>query len=89
MEIYNSDSEPLSLKGWQIIRYTNESQTASSSTDLSGYIINGEGTLLLSPNPSVFEEIYGFLPDVDAGTNSPADSNGDDNLVRWIPLERL
>ncbi|WP_229702401.1 DUF5689 domain-containing protein [Maribacter cobaltidurans] len=86
VEIYNAAPEPLSLKGWQIHRYTNESQTVSSSTDLSGYTINGQSTLILSPNPDVFEQVFGFLPDVDAATNSPADSNGDDNLVLVDPF---
>ena len=86
VEIYNSSSEPLSLKGWRILRYTNDSETVSSSTDLTGHVIDGESTLLISPNPLVFEQVYGFLPDVDAGTNSPADSNGDDNLVLVDPF---
>lgn len=86
VEIYNSSTEPLSLKGWRILRYTNDSETVSSSTDLTGHVIDGESTLLISPNPLVFEQVYGFLPDVDAGTNSPADSNGDDNLVLVDPF---
>ncbi|RRQ50852.1 lamin tail domain-containing protein [Maribacter algicola] len=86
LELYNSALEPLSLKGWQILRYTNDSETVSATTDLSEYTINGESTLLISPNPSVFEQVYGFLPDMDAGTNSPADSNGDDNLVLMDPF---
>lgn len=86
VEIYNSDTAPLSLKGWQILRYTNDSETVSSSTELTGHVIDGESTLLISPNPLVFEQVYGFLPDVDAGTNSPADSNGDDNLVLVDPF---
>ncbi len=89
VEIYNASPEPLSLKGWQVLRYTNESQKVSSSTDLSGYIVNGESTFILSPNPDVFEQVYGFLPDVDAGTNSPADSNGDDNLVLVDPFGKV
>lgn len=86
VEIYNAALAPLSLKGWQILRYTNDSETVSSSINLSEYTIDGESTLLLSPNPLVFEQVYGFLPDVDAGTNSPADSNGDDNLVLLDPF---
>ncbi|PIB38398.1 nuclease [Maribacter sp. 4G9] len=89
VEIYNSSTESLSLKGWQILRYTNDSETVSSSTDLSGYVIDGESTLLLSPNPLVFEQVYGFPPNVDAGTNSPADSNGDDNLVLVDPFGKI
>lgn len=86
VEIYNSAIEPLSLKGWQILRYTNDRETVSSSVDLTGLVISGESTLVVSPNPLVFEQVYGFLPDVDAGTNSPADSNGDDNLVLVDPF---
>lgn len=86
VEIYNSDTAALSLKGWQIRRYTNDSDVVSSSTDLSEYTIEAGSTLLLSSNPTVFEQTYGFLPDVDAGTNSPADSNGDDNLILVDPF---
>src|SRR5690606_12761429 len=35
VELYNSDSEPLSLKGWTLRRYTNANTEVSSTIDLS------------------------------------------------------
>lgn len=86
VELYNAASEPLSLNGWRIERYTNASSEVSSSLDLSNFSIDAESTLVISPNATEFETVYGFLPDVAVGTNSPADSNGDDNLQLVDPF---
>ncbi|WP_422857980.1 DUF5689 domain-containing protein [Flagellimonas sp. S174] len=80
VELYNSSTEPLDLNLWSLRRYTNDNTEVSSTIDLSGVIIDGESTLVISPNPSEFELVYGFPPDIGVSTNSPADSNGDDNL---------
>lgn len=86
VELYNADNESLSLKGWQLQRYTNANTELSSSIDLSDITIQAESTLVISPNATEFELIYGFAPDVSVGGNSPADSNGDDNLVLIDPF---
>ena len=86
LELYNSASEPLSLKGWTLRRYTNANTMISSVLDLTGYTIDAESTLVVSPNATEFVTVYGFAPDVAAGTNSPADSNGDDNLELVDPF---
>ncbi len=86
VELYNSANEPLSLNGWRIVRYTNASSEISSSLDLSDFSIDAESTLVISPNAVEFENVYGFAPDVAVGTNSPADSNGDDNLQLVDPF---
>ena len=86
IELYNSSDEPLSLKGWSLVRYTNANITVSSSIDLSDYTIDGKGLLVISPNASAFENVYGFSPDISVGTNSPADSNGDDNIALLDPF---
>ncbi|MGS0525996.1 hypothetical protein ACU8V7_13305 [Zobellia nedashkovskayae] len=80
MELYNSSGEDISLKGWKLKRYTNANTEVSSEIDLSGLTINANGFLVISPNADEFETVYGFAPDLGVGTNSPADSNGDDNL---------
>ena len=80
VEFYNSASEPLDLKGWSLRRYTNANTEISSELDLSGHIIGAGKTLVVSPNASEFMAVYGFEPDIVTGKNSPADSNGDDNL---------
>ncbi|MEM9144485.1 MAG: DUF5689 domain-containing protein [Bacteroidota bacterium] len=86
VELYNTASLPLSLKGWTLRRYTNDNTAVSSTIDLSGLVIGVESTLLISPNAGEFESVYGFSPDLAVGTNSPADSNGDDNLELIDPF---
>ncbi len=86
VELYNSGTDQLSLNGWKLLRYTNASTEISSELDLSNYSINAESTLVISSNAAEFEIVYGFPPDVAAGSNSPADSNGDDNLQLVDPF---
>ena len=86
VELYNASTEPLDLRGWTIRRYTNANTEISSTTDLSGLSITAESTLVISPNTEEFELAYGFAPDLGVSTNSPADSNGDDNLELVDPF---
>ncbi len=86
VELYNSAKEPLPLKGWTLHRYTNANTEISSSIDLSGFTIGGGSTFVISPNAMEFEVVYGFAPDLAVGKNSPADSNGDDNLELVDPF---
>lgn len=86
VELYNSASEPLSFKGWTLRRYTNANTEVSSTIDLSGFLIDAESTFIISPNAAEFENVYGFAPDLAVGTNTPADSNGDDNLELVDPF---
>ncbi|WP_421813684.1 lamin tail domain-containing protein [Flagellimonas sp.] len=86
VELYNSASEPLDLNLWTLRRYTNANTELSSTIDLSGLIIGPESTLIISPNAEEFELVYGFAPDLGVSTNSPADSNGDDNLELVDPF---
>lgn len=86
IELYNSSNESFSLKGWMLVRYTNANSTVSSTIDLSDFIIEGKGLLTISPNGAEFEDVYGVVPDVLVGTNSPADSNGDDTIVLLDPF---
>lgn len=86
VELYNSAKEPLDLKGWTLRRYTNANTEISSTTDLSDFTIGAESTFVISPNATEFETVYGFAPDLAVGKNSPADSNGDDNLELVDPF---
>lgn len=86
VEIYNSGDTSISLSGWTLLRYTNAGSEVSSTLDLSGYEIVAQSTLVISPNETEFESVYGFAPDISTGTNSPADSNGDDNLQLVDPF---
>lgn len=86
VELYNSASEPLDLNKWILRRYTNDKTEISSTVDLSGFVIDAKSTLVISPNTAEFELVYGFPPDIGVSTNSPADSNGDDNLELVDPF---
>lgn len=86
IELYNSGSESISLDGWALHRYTNDKTDVSSTIDFNGQVIESGGTLVISPSTEVFINIYGFPPDLAVGTNSPADSNGDDNLELVDPF---
>ncbi len=86
IELYNAGIDQLQLDGWFLLRYTNANVSSGSEIDLSGIIIDSYSTLVFSPNAMEFENIYGFPPDFELGNNSPADSNGDDNLVLIDPF---
>lgn len=89
LELYNSSDTPVSLNGWMLRRYTNDNLTVGATVDLSNQIIEAQGTLVLSPNAAAFEAVYGFLPDMEVGRNSPADSNGDDTIELVGPLGQV
>ncbi|WP_420603769.1 DUF5689 domain-containing protein [Flagellimonas sp.] len=86
VELYNAASQPLDFNKWVLNRFTNDKTEISSSIDLSGFIIEAQSTLVISPNAEEFELVYGFPPDLGVSTNSPADSNGDDNLELVDPF---
>jgi hypothetical protein len=86
IELYNAGNNQIQLDGWLLLRYTNDNVISGSEINLSGIIIDSNSTLVFSPNAMEFETIYGFPPDFESGTNSPADSNGDDNLVLIDPF---
>lgn len=89
IEIYNSSDKIVSLKGWSLVRYTNANTDVSSTIDLTTYSIEGKEMVVISPNATEFENVYGFPPTISAGTNSPADSNGDDNIAIIDPFGSL
>lgn len=84
IELYNTGS-PLILDGWEIWRYTNAKLDPSSKFPLKG-VLPSNKTLLITSNASEFKKVYGIEADFEAGKNSVADSNGDDNLVLIDPF---
>lgn len=86
IELYYAGEQPLSLNKWAVQRYTNASTEVSSIVDLSAIVMAPNTFLIIAKNASEFERIYGFSPDIDARSNSPADSNGDDNLFLIDPF---
>ena len=89
IELYNSSDVEVSLKGWSVKRYTNDNSISNSTFDLTGSTIGPRETLVIASNDSVFQSVYNLLPDLIGGTNSVADSNGDDNLVLLNPFESV
>ena len=86
VELYNADNNPLDLNGWKLQRYTNANTDISAEIDLSGIIIESESTLVIASNAQEFENVYGFVPDMEASGNGPANSNGDDTIVLVDPF---
>lgn len=78
IEIYNGDKKPIDLTAWTINRYTNDSNTVSSSIDLTGNILDIGQAFVIAVDTAEFEVVYGFAPDMDGTSNGPAGSNGDD-----------
>ncbi|WP_317198347.1 DUF5689 domain-containing protein [Aurantibacter crassamenti] len=89
VELYNSNSKTISLNGWHLNRFTNENLEIGSTIDLSNYEILAESTLVIAANEEEFINVYGFIPDMVAGNNSPADSNGDDNFQMVDPFGKV
>ncbi|MEN1784152.1 MAG: DUF5689 domain-containing protein, partial [Bacteroidota bacterium] len=86
VELYNAGNTPIDLNKWSIRRYTNDNTDVSATIDLSGLHINSHSALVIASDPVEFEQVYGFTPHSSAGKNSPADSNGDDNLELVDPF---
>lgn len=86
VELYNSDTNALSLKGWRLNRYTDANVLVVNSLDLSDYTLEAQGTLVIAANISVFEAVYGFAPDLVGGANSAANSDGNDKMVLVDPF---
>jgi hypothetical protein len=89
IELYYAGADSISLNGWTLRRYTNENTTIGSTVDLSAFTLNAGQSLVIASNAIEFQSVYGFLPDLEAGSNSPADSNGDDTIVLADPFDTV
>ncbi len=89
IELYYAGADSISLNGWTLRRYTNENTTIGSTVDLSAFTLNTGQSLVIASNAMEFQSVYGFLPDLEAGSNSPADSNGDDTIVLADPFDTV
>lgn len=82
VRISNSSGAPVSLNGWQLVRYTNGSTEASSFLDLSALeSLETEQCVYVAKDGVAFQTAYGFAPDMEGGAGGPVDSNGDDQIV--------
>jgi endonuclease/exonuclease/phosphatase family metal-dependent hydrolase len=75
LELHNPGSAPLALEPYQLWRYDDGQTNASIAIQLSG-ILSAGGTLVLAEDATLFQTVYGTLPDF----ASPA-INGDGNDV--------
>ena len=89
IEIYNADSKPIDLTAWTLNRYTNDSQTVSSSIDLTGITLEVGQAFVIAVDATEFETVYGFAPDMDGTSTGPAGSNGDDTITLVDPNSTL
>ncbi|WP_170146702.1 DUF5689 domain-containing protein [Maribacter vaceletii] len=89
VELYNASDSTLVLNKWTLQRYTNGNIEVSSEVNLSGLEVAPQSTIVIAPSADNFNSIYGFLPNLEVGINSPADSNGDDNLILVDPFGKI
>ncbi|MEN8798170.1 MAG: DUF5689 domain-containing protein [Flavobacteriaceae bacterium] len=89
VELYNSGPEDIPLNSWTLRRYTNGNTEIGSSVLFTGQVIESNKTFVIAADSSGFEHMYGFKPDLVAGSNSAADSNGDDNLELADPFNNI
>jgi hypothetical protein len=89
VELQFTGAETLSLNGWHLDRYTNDNPVRGAYITLSDFTLKPGEFLIIASDLSAFEETYGFTPNLEGGLNSPADSNGDDNLVLVDPFGKI
>jgi hypothetical protein len=89
IELFNAENKRLSLAGWSLQRYTNDAQEVSHRIDLSGIYASPRSTLVIAANAEGFEALFGFQPDLVAGSNSAANSNGDDTIALVNPSGQI
>jgi len=89
IELHYAGADSIPLNGWTLRRYTNENTTIGATIDLSAFTLNTGQSLVIASNATEFQAVYGFLPDLEAGSNSPADSNGDDTIVLADPFDTV
>lgn len=89
VELFNSGANTISLKNWNLSRYTNANTETSSSINLSENDLEPGATLVIASNGGEFENTYGFSADIIGGTGSAADSNGDDTIVLIDPFGEI
>ncbi|WP_219009557.1 T9SS type A sorting domain-containing protein [Aquimarina litoralis] len=83
VEIYNISSSDVDLTDWELRRWTNGNMDPQNSgIDLTpiGTLAAGEFAVIAA-NGTEFQTVFGFAPDISAGTGGAADSNGDDQIA--------
>ena len=83
IEIANVGQNAFDLDGFDMIRWTNDNASPSSSSrvDLAEFGVLQPGDILILAAHSDFSTIYGVTPDKIVGTSGIAASNGDDHIA--------
>lgn len=82
VEIHNSSDQDIDLTGHGLLRWTNGSSSAqTSSADLSSIGTLQPGHYAHIANNANFSNCYSFDANLVVGTGGPADSNGDDQIA--------
>ncbi len=89
VEIYNVSGSAVDLTDWELRRWTNGNAgpqgTGVDLTPVSSLAANS--FIIIAANATEFEAVYGFAPDIEAGTGGAADSNGDDQIAIFDPAD--
>jgi plastocyanin len=89
VEIYNVSGSAVDLTDWELRRWTNGNAgpqgTGVDLTPVSSLAANS--FIIVAANAAEFEAVYGFAPDIEAGTGGAADSNGDDQIAIFDPAD--
>ena len=89
VEIYNVSGSTVDLTDWELRRWTNGNAgpqgTGVDLTPVSSLAANS--FIIVAANATEFEAVYGFAPDIEAGTGGAADSNGDDQIAIFDPAD--
>ena len=89
VEIYNVSGSSVDLTDWELRRWTNGNAnpqgTGVDLTPISSLAANS--FIIIAANATEFEAVYGFAPDIEAGTGGSADSNGDDQIAIFDPAD--
>ncbi|WP_405206197.1 T9SS type A sorting domain-containing protein [Aquimarina sp. LLG6339-5] len=83
VEIHNVSASDVDLTDWELRRWTNgNADPQNSGIDLTPIgTLSAGGFAIIAANGTEFQTVFGFAPDINAGTGGAADSNGDDQIA--------
>jgi len=89
VEIYNVSGSAVDLTDWELRRWTNgNAEPQGTGVDLTPVSsLAANSFIIVAANATEFEAVYGFAPDIEAGTGGAADSNGDDQIAIFDPAD--
>jgi len=86
VELFNAGDVDVDLStGYGLQRYTNGNTEPQTTVYTLTGVIPAKGFYLVARTATAFEAAYGFAADQELGTDGPADSNGDDQIMLLDP----